>query len=188
MPQRVIYIRDGVSEGQFNAVLEQEVRYIKAIFDGVAPNSKIEYIVIIAGKRHHIRFFPQSGDRNGNPFPGTLVETGATHPFENDFYLCAHAAIKGTARPVHYQVIRNDARMSNDEIYTLLYEHSYQYLRATTPVSIHPAVYYAHLASVRGVCHDLKYGSNDDYSGNTQDSVAEPYLQVSGGDVIRTVS
>ncbi len=47
-------------------------------------------IVIVASKRHHIRFFPNprdttAADRNGNPFPGTLVEKDVTHPFENDF-------------------------------------------------------------------------------------------------------
>ena len=63
------------------------------------------FLVIIASKRHHVRFFPQSGvDKNANPLPGTLVETGVTQPFENDFYLCAHTAIKGTARPVHYTI------------------------------------------------------------------------------------
>jgi len=57
-------------------------------------------------KHHHVRFFPQEngGDKNSNALPGTLVESGVTQPYENDFYLCAHAAIKGTARPVHYNV------------------------------------------------------------------------------------
>lgn len=64
-----------------------------------APN--IKYVVIIGSKRHHVRFFPEAGsgqDKNGNPCPGTLVEDGVTHPREFDFYLCAHSAIKGTAR------------------------------------------------------------------------------------------
>jgi hypothetical protein len=63
-------------------------------------------MVIIASKRHHIRFFPQKsgGDKNAIALPGTLVETGVTQPYENDSNLCAHAAIKGTARPVHYSV------------------------------------------------------------------------------------
>ena len=76
------------------------------------------------------------------------------HPHENDFYLCSHAAIKGTARPTHYHVILNEAGMSNDELQTILYEQVYQYARATTPVSMHPAVYYAHIASGRAGTHD----------------------------------
>ena len=44
--------------------------------------------------------------------------------------------------------------MSSDELQTILYEQVYQYARATTPVSIHPAVYYAHIASGRAGTHD----------------------------------
>ncbi|KAK4999709.1 Protein argonaute [Elasticomyces elasticus] len=158
-PKRIFYFRDGVSEGQYQHVLQQEVRDIKALLRTADPKLDIPFVVLVASKRHHIRFFPKASDasaadRNGNPLPGTLVETGVTHPFENDFYLCAHAAIKGTARPVHYHVLLNEANVTNEELQTLLYEHSYQYIRATTPVSLFPAVYYAHLASNRAKAHD----------------------------------
>jgi eukaryotic translation initiation factor 2C len=74
-----------------------------------------------------------------------LVENGCTQPYENDFCRCSHAALKGTARPTHYHVILNEAGMSNDELHTILYERVYQYARATTPMSIQPAIYYAHI-------------------------------------------
>lgn len=119
-------------------------------------------VVVIGSKRHHVRFFPQNGDRNGNAFPGTLVESGVTNPYENDFYLCSHAAIKGTARPTHYHVLLNEANMSNDELQTLIYEQCYQYIRATTPISQHPAIYYAHVVSNRAIPHDPKWqGSSE---------------------------
>lgn len=162
-PSRIIYLRDGVSEGQYQHVLQQEVHDMKALLKTASPSIAIPFVVIIGSKRHHVRFFPEKGgDRNGNPLPGTLVETGVTHPFENDFYLCSHAAIKGTARPMHYHVLLNEANMTNEEIQTLLYEHSYQYARATTPVSQHPAIYYAHIASNRAVFHDPKWGGSSD--------------------------
>jgi eukaryotic translation initiation factor 2C len=105
-PKRVLYIRDGVSEGQYAAVLAEEVHNMKEVFSKLGCKEMPKFTVVIAGKRHHIRFFPDAGkgDRNGNPLPGTLVESGCTHPFEFDFYLCSHVAIKGTARPIHYQV------------------------------------------------------------------------------------
>ncbi|KAF2278534.1 Piwi-domain-containing protein [Westerdykella ornata] len=151
-PQRVLYIRDGVSEGQYAAVLEEEVRDMKNVFAAIGVQVP-QFTVVIAGKRHHIRFFPQQGDRNGNPLPGTLVETGCTHPFEFDFYLCAHVAIKGTARPIHYQCILNEGKWEAAELQQFLFEHSYHYVRSTTPVSLHPAVYYAHLAADRSRAH-----------------------------------
>ncbi|KAF2018363.1 eukaryotic translation initiation factor 2C 2, partial [Aaosphaeria arxii CBS 175.79] len=152
-PKRLLYIRDGVSEGQYAAVLENEVHDLKETFRRIGCKDIPKFTVVIAGKRHHIRFFPEKGDRNGNPIPGTLVETGCTHPFEFDFYLCPHVAIKGTARPIHYQVILNEAEFQSTELQALIFEHSFQYARSTTPVSLHPAVYYAHLAADRARAH-----------------------------------
>jgi eukaryotic translation initiation factor 2C len=154
-PQRVLYIRDGVSEGQYAAVLEEEVRDMKECFKKLGCKTIPKFTVVIAGKRHHIRFFPEpgKGDRNGNPLPGTLVESGCTHPFEFDFYLCSHVAIKGTARPIHYQCILNEGEWLAPELQSFIFEHSYQYVRSTTPVSLHPAVYYAHLAADRSRAH-----------------------------------
>jgi eukaryotic translation initiation factor 2C len=46
--------------------------------------------VIVVGKRHHVRFFPQNardGDRSGNCPAGTVVDREVAHPTEFDFYL-----------------------------------------------------------------------------------------------------
>jgi len=157
LPKRILYIRDGVSEGQYQFVLSQEVRDMKALCRKLRPNDTVKFTVVIAAKRHHIRFFPTQGsqvDRNGNPLPGTLVETGCTHPYEFDWYMNSHVALKGTARPVHYHVLANDENGFNpQELQQVIFEHSFQYARATTPVSQHPAVYYAHLASKRAAAH-----------------------------------
>lgn len=154
-PDRVLYIRDGVSEGQYAAVLEEEVNDMKECFKKLGCKVIPKFTVVIAGKRHHIRFFPDpgKGDRNNNPLPGTLVESGCTHPFEFDFYLCSHVAIKGTARPIHYQCILNEGNWLAAELQQFIFEHSYHYVRSTTPVSLHPAVYYAHLAADRSRAH-----------------------------------
>ena len=170
VPQVIVYLRDGVSEGQYAHVLNQEVADMKNLLAGADPSKSTKFIVLVGGKRHHVRFFPEKGDKNGNAHPGTLVETGVTTPFENDFYLQSHAAIKGTARPVHYHVLLNEPGMPNDQLITMLYEQSYQYARASTPISQHPAMYYAHLASNRAIPHDPKWsGSSDGVpSGTTQ--------------------
>ncbi|TPX18236.1 uncharacterized protein E0L32_002745 [Thyridium curvatum] len=151
-PQQVFYFRDGVSEGQFEQVLSYETHQLREMLlreTGVKP----KVTTIVATKRHHIRFFPERGDRNGNALPGTLVETEVTHPFHYDFYLCSHVAIQGTARPVHYHVIEDDVKMPADRLQTMIYQQCYQYQRSTTPVSLHPAVYYAHLAGARCRAH-----------------------------------
>ena len=95
--------------------------------------------MIVASKRHHIRFFPNgkpAGDANGNPVPGVLVERDVTHPFEYDFYLNSHSAIQGTARPTHYHVLMDEAKLDPNYLQNMIYEQCYQYIRSTTPVSL----------------------------------------------------
>ncbi|KAI9781022.1 MAG: hypothetical protein M1816_002587 [Peltula sp. TS41687] len=170
VPQTIYYFRDGVSEGQYQHVLQQEVNDMRTCFREKNPNWHPKFVVVVASKRHHIRFFPKYGDkvaadRNGNPVPGTLVEYDVTHPFENDFYLCSHSAIQGTARPVHYHVLLDEANISANQLHTMIYEQCYSYIRATTPVSLHPAVYYAHLASNRARTHENIPASSGPRSG-----------------------
>jgi len=174
-PEHLFYFRDGVSAGQFTHVLDFEVKEIKKIFQqetGKVP----KMAVIIATKRHHIRFFPEKGDKNGNPMPGTLVEREVTHPFQYDFYLCSHVAIQGTARPVHYTVICDDIGMKPDDLQKMIYHQCYQYCRSTTPVSLHPAVYYAHLAGNRGRPHeaDPRTATESKAGGKTVTSKDKP--------------
>jgi len=155
LPEHVIYFRDGVSEGQFAQVLARETHIMKQVLKARIPNLRMT--TIVATKRHHIRMFPfrgPGGDRNGNPLPGTLLEKEVTHPFHWDFYLCSHVAIQGTARPVHYHVLEDEIEWAPNDLQQMIYEQCYTYARATTPVSIHPAIYYAHLAGNRARVHE----------------------------------
>jgi eukaryotic translation initiation factor 2C len=162
LPQHVFYIRDGVSEGQYQSVMQEEVPAIRLVFAQAAKNAGVawdgELTVIIAAKRHHIRGFPQKGgpaaDAKGNPVPGCLIEHDVTTPNEFDFFLYSHIALQGTSRPVHYTVLYDDANLPPNLVQNMLYEHCYQYMRSTTSVSLHPAVYYAHLASNRAKAHE----------------------------------
>ncbi|KAK2609741.1 hypothetical protein N8I77_003228 [Diaporthe amygdali] len=154
-PEHVFYFRDGVAEGQFAHVMDSEIKEVRKVLEEVGRN-KPKITVIVATKRHHMRFFPGSGsgDKNGNPLPGTIIEHEITHPFHYDFYLCSHVAIQGTARPVHYHVIHDEIQYPVDKLQAMIYQQCYQYIRSTTPVSLHPAIYYAHLASARARAHE----------------------------------
>ena len=89
IPDKIIYLRDGVAEGQFAEVLRVELAAIRQAAKAIAgPTKVVKITVIIVKKRHHTRLFPavqQEGDRNGNVHPGTVVDTGITHPIEFDF-------------------------------------------------------------------------------------------------------
>lgn len=126
VPANIVYFRDGVSEGQYDAVLEQEVAKIKEAWRdlrktfkpkaGFSKNPKtLKITAIIGGKRHHTRFYPvdqskETADERGgwNCLPGTLVDQAVTSPYYRDFYLQSHRGVKGTARSTHYFVIKDE--------------------------------------------------------------------------------
>ncbi|PSS06975.1 hypothetical protein M430DRAFT_271769 [Amorphotheca resinae ATCC 22711] len=183
-PQHIYYFRDGVSEGQYTHVLNQEVKDMKAaLAEKFGPRaSTIKWTVTICTKRHHIRLFPKendsvAADRNNNPLPGTLVENDVTHPFEYDFYLSSHSAIQGTARPVHYHVIKDEAEVPVNDFQRLIYNMCYQYMRSTTPVSLFPAVYYAHLASNRARSHENHPASDGPRGGQKFEEMRQDQAQ-----------
>ncbi|KAF9891139.1 hypothetical protein FE257_005075 [Aspergillus nanangensis] len=175
-PQHVYYFRDGVSTGQFEHVLQQEVVNMKAIFMKLTQDQwKGKFTVVVANKRHHLRAFPKVGDpaldkksmadKNGNPVPGTLIERDVTSPHDWDFILYSHIALQGTARPVHYHVILDQIGHKAQELVNMIYDHCYQYMRSTTSVSLFPAVYYAHLISNRARSHEDVPASSGHQSG-----------------------
>ncbi|XP_070151437.1 protein argonaute-2-like isoform X3 [Polyergus mexicanus] len=97
LPNKIIYYRDGVSEGQLAQVMHFEINAIKrACARWKAGNIQITCLVV--QKRHHVRLFPtrdaDSDDRNRNVKAGTIVDTEITHPNHIDFYLVSHASIQ----------------------------------------------------------------------------------------------
>ncbi|KAH8758030.1 ribonuclease H-like domain-containing protein [Diaporthe sp. PMI_573] len=99
---------------------------------------------------------------SGNTKPGTVVDRGVTEARSWDFFLQAHAALQGTARPCHYYIV-------HDEIFRQIYAKAipppFQNIadivedlthnicslfgRATKAVSLCPPAYYADLACER---------------------------------------
>ncbi|KAK9450874.1 Piwi domain-containing protein [Limtongia smithiae] len=163
VPVRIFYFRDGVSEGQYAAIIEKELAYIKEACQTLSAAYKPFITVTICTKRHHSRIFPadrNGGDRNGNVLPGTIIERDITHPSEYDFYLVSHIALQGTARPVHYHVIHDENKMPVDLFQQFVHNMCFTFARATTSVSLCPPVYYAHLAGQRGHAHEEDGGED----------------------------
>ncbi|KAI4347345.1 hypothetical protein L6164_008161 [Bauhinia variegata] len=154
-PLRIIFYRDGVSEGQFYEVLLFELDAIRKACASLEPNYHPTVTFVVVQKRHHTRLFANnhrdrsSVDRSGNILPGTVVDSKICHPTEFDFYLCSHAGIQGTSRPAHYHVLWDENNFSADEIQSLSNNLCYTYARCTRSVSIVPPAYYAHLAAFR---------------------------------------
>ncbi|KAL8813818.1 MAG: hypothetical protein Q9223_006918 [Gallowayella weberi] len=153
-PERVFIYRDGVSEGQYRTLLVDELPQVREACRKRYPGGKGPKIsIIVCGKRHHTRFYPtsaQNADRSTNCKNGTVVDRGVTMEKGWDFFLQAHTAIKGTAKPTHYVVILDENGMNADGLEALTHNLCYLFGRATKAVSLCPPAYYADLLCERG--------------------------------------
>ncbi|KAF7314910.1 Argonaute-like protein [Mycena indigotica] len=186
-PQRLIFYRDGVSEGQFAQVLAEgwfaaatlssyaypphtELPLIRAACAELKINPKITLIIV--GKRHHFRFLPardNDADRSGNCPAGTVVDRDIGHPLELDFYLQSHAGLLGTSRPSHYSVLHDENNFSPDALQSLSFALCHVYARATRSVSIPAPVYYADI-----VCSRAKHRFNPLAGSETHTATTDP--------------
>jgi eukaryotic translation initiation factor 2C len=155
-PEKILFYRDGVSEGQFAAVLEKEVSAVKAACASLEPIYNPPVTFVVVQKRHHVRFFcdnPRDADRSGNIPAGTVVDTDIVHPTQFDFYLCSHGGLQGTSRPCHYHVLYDENKFGANQMQDLTYKLCYTYARCTKSVSLVPPAYYAHLSADRARYH-----------------------------------
>lgn len=165
-PARIIVFRDGVSDGQFDAVLVHEVAALKEAVGVVAALRADtdalagwvpETAYVIAKKRHGLRMHPtdpreaiQKGPGKGNAKPGSVIDRDIVHAWRADFYMLTHEGRLGTSRPGYYNVLHSDIRGATLEMFQrLVYTLCHVYQRATCPVSIVSVAYYAHLAAAR---------------------------------------
>ncbi|XP_042500734.1 protein argonaute 2-like [Macadamia integrifolia] len=149
-PKKVIVFRDGVSDSQFDMVLNEELMDLKRAIqcDGYSPTITL----VTAQKRHQTRLFPMDdnqGARGGNVFPGTVVDTTIVHPWEDDFYLCSHYGLLGTSKPTHYYCLWDEHKFTSDELQQMINNLCYTFARSTKPVSLVPPAYYADILAFR---------------------------------------
>lgn len=174
LPENLLIYRDGVSEGQYDMVLGQELPQLRRACEQTYPATDTKkglprISIIVCGKRHKTRFYPTSEadcDRSGNTKPGTVVDRGVTEARNWDFFLQAHAALQGTARPCHYYIVHDEIfrqvyakqipppfQNVSDIVEDLTHNMCYLFGRATKAVSLCPPAYYADLACERARCY-----------------------------------
>eukprot|EP01054_Gregarina_sp_Poly1_P011132 Gregarina_sp_Poly_1__11131@NODE_900_length_5781_cov_101_035877_g643_i0_p1_GENE_NODE_900_length_5781_cov_101_035877_g643_i0NODE_900_length_5781_cov_101_035877_g643_i0_p1_ORF_typecomplete_len1204_score139_57Piwi/PF02171_17/2_7e67PAZ/PF02170_22/5_7e16ArgoN/PF16486_5/6_3e05ArgoMid/PF16487_5/0_0054ArgoMid/PF16487_5/9_1e03ArgoL2/PF16488_5/0_0034_NODE_900_length_5781_cov_101_035877_g643_i06104221 len=170
-PKCIVYLRDGVSDGDVNAMVAKEVDEIDAAYRSRSlPEPKL--LVLCVKKRHETRFFPtnHASQPMANLPAGTIVvdNLATLLPFPN-FFLLSHRGIKGTSHPTKYVLVRDDLKelipelkaLSPEEylrrVAALCFEFCHQYGRCDKSVSLPAAVAYAHLLAdrVRDFVHPL---------------------------------
>ncbi|XP_036193488.1 protein argonaute-2 isoform X2 [Myotis myotis] len=173
-PTRIIFYRDGVSEGQFQQVLHHELLAIREACIKLEKDYQPGITFIVVQKRHHTRLFCTDKNervgKSGNIPAGTTVDTKITHPTEFDFYLCSHAGIQ-----------------------ILTYQLCHTYVRCTRSVSIPAPAYYAHLVAFRARYHlvdkehDSAEGSHTSGQSNGRDHQALAKAVQVHQDTLRTM-
>ncbi|KJK73539.1 hypothetical protein H634G_11210 [Metarhizium anisopliae BRIP 53293] len=186
-PENILVCRDGVSEGEYGRVLDQEEPQLRNACRDLYPTEDTKrglprLTFVIVGKRHNARFYAtrqEDADRSGNPKNGTVVDRGITEAGMWECYLQSHAAIQGTARSAHYTVVIDEifrrrpvvAPFQNtaDVVEDLLHKLCYLYGRATKAVSLCAPAYYAQLVCERARCY-----LSDVYSGRDGSVTPDP--------------
>lgn len=196
-PDNILVYRDGVSEGQYHQVLDEEVPLLrKACVAKYPPDMTKKGLprisVVIVGKRHHTRFYPRDTkdmDRGGNCKPGMVVDRGVTEEGFWDFFLQSHAAIQGTARPAHYVVVLDEIFRSRakhlkkadpfpaNELERITQALCYSYSRATKAVSICTPAYHADV-----LCERSRRYMADLFEGTVSDEASTVGGSGGGGD------
>ncbi|KAH6767821.1 Argonaute family protein, partial [Perilla frutescens var. hirtella] len=148
-PDQIIIFRDGVSESQFNQVLNVELEQIIEACKFLDEEWNPKFLLAVAQKKHHTKIF--NADITVNVPPGTVIDNGICHPRNNDFYMCVqtHAGMIGPTRPTHYHVLHDELGYSPDDFQELVHSLSYVYQRGTTATSVVAPICYAHLAAAQ---------------------------------------
>ncbi|CAG8508112.1 14010_t:CDS:10, partial [Acaulospora morrowiae] len=145
-PDHILFYRDGVAEGQFKNVMEEELQPLYNELEKVYRSHNLEapkLTYVIVQKRHHASE-TSDADQTGNCKPGTVVDSVIVVPQHFTFFLQSHAALHGTARPAYYHVILNGGEFTADEIQDLTNKLCYLSARCDTPISLVTPVHYAH--------------------------------------------
>lgn len=146
LPKTIVIYRDGVGEGQFQFVVDHEVRQLRGVLEPIyaAKGQPLKMAFIVVTKRINTRVFA-GGE---NPKPGTIIDDVITMPERYDFYLVAQHVNQGTATPSNYNVIHDSTGLSASHIQMLTYKLCHLYYNWTGTVRVPSVCQYAHKFSL----------------------------------------
>ncbi|KAB0364501.1 hypothetical protein FD754_008657 [Muntiacus muntjak] len=138
LPRSIIVYRDGVGDGQLQALLDQEVKQMESYLEKAYRGQKVRLTFIVVKKRINTRFFiGKDGGRLNNPSPGTPPFFILKVPFylnsknfsRYDFFIVSQSVREGTGTvtPTHYNVIHDTLYLSPDAVQGLTYKLCHMY-------------------------------------------------------------
>lgn len=149
VPQKIIVYRDGVGDGQLEAVLDCEVSqaisaikfYMRDCHQGEA-DPHISYIIV--QKRINAKLSLREHNRISNPLPGSYLDHTITHPEYNDFYLVSQHVNQGTVSPTKYIVLTETGTLKMEHHQKLAYKLTHMYFNWTGTIRVPAPCQYAH--------------------------------------------
>ncbi|KAK2462455.1 hypothetical protein APHAL10511_005425 [Amanita phalloides] len=175
LPKKLIFYRDGVSTGQFEQVIREELPMIRRACQEKKINPKITLVVV--GKRHHFRFMSPQNEKGNTP-AGTTVDTDITDPIVWDWYTQSHKPLLGTSRPAHYTVLLDENGFNSDSLQSFSNAMCHIYARSTGAVSIPAPVYYADIICARAPLHYAPGTDPSAVSDTATESSSEELLRL----------
>nr|QID20004.1 aubergine [Drosophila buzzatii] len=144
LPERILFFRDGVGDGQLYQVVNSEVKFLKEQLDKIYRSAGREegcrMAFVVVTKRINTRYFVNMR----NPEPGTIVDDIITLPERYDFFLVSQAVHRGTVSPTSYNVIHDNTGLSADKIQMLSYKMTHMYYNCSATCRVPSVCQYAH--------------------------------------------
>ena len=91
-PGKIIYYRDGVSMGQFETIVLEELNAIQEACTCLEGEYQPKVSIVVCTKRHGQRFVTKNGK---NPDIGTVVSKDLVTPSYFNFYLFSQNVFQG---------------------------------------------------------------------------------------------
>ncbi|CAE7457295.1 AGO2 [Symbiodinium natans] len=192
LPDKIIYYRDGVSDGQFIDVLKMELNLLVDAFQSISDTYNPQLVIIVGQKRHQTRLWLADKGKGGkgkekgkgdkgkgkgkDPLQvpaGTVASDGIAQPSHLNFFLVSQEGIQGTSVPCHYHILHMDERLVKkgykvDDFETITFQLCHLYSRADKSVGYATPAYMADHACERGKCYlEAQFGVGDIDSRST---------------------
>jgi eukaryotic translation initiation factor 2C len=150
-PERVLFFRDGISDGNFRQAGIEIEAIRKALADRLPGRSIPITFVVCQSQQQGFKMVPNESITDSRDRPMTNVRSGTSLQCgDSSYYLIAQGGLKGTSKPVKHIVIINENESPVDGIgLTLLNltnlanQMCYKYPTATKAVREVPAIKYA---------------------------------------------
>ncbi|TDG47295.1 hypothetical protein AWZ03_006288 [Drosophila navojoa] len=144
LPERILFFRDGVGDGQLYQVVNTEVNFLKSQLDQIYKSAGKEegcrMAFIVVTKRINTRYFVNMR----NPEPGTVIDDIITLPERYDFFLVSQSVHQGTVSPTSYNVIQDNMGLSADKLQMLTYKMTHMYYNWSGTCRVPAVCQYAH--------------------------------------------